>query len=70
MLRIGLPEELWMFVARDFTYHFYNHQDQFQNERDDGLPTPNAVARAPLASLAVKKQYSVDLVEIMRREGI
>lgn len=69
LLRIGLQEVIWKLIAIDFVFHFFENIDQFTNEREDALPTPNAVKGAPLASLAIKKQYSEEMVRILGSGG-
>jgi hypothetical protein len=65
LLRVGLDEFLWQHIAGEFVGNFLDNLDQFRNERTDGLPTPNAVVGAPLASVAVKSEYSEALARIM-----
>lgn len=69
LLRIGLDAFLWQHIAGEFVGHFLDNLNQFVSERTDGLPTPNPVEGAPLASLAVKKEYSEAVVRIMNSQG-
>jgi hypothetical protein len=69
LLRIGMAEMLWKRIAEDFVGHFLNNLEQFSEEHTDGLPAPNTVVGAPMASIAVKKGYSEALVRIMNSQG-